>query len=150
MVTWKKFRVTGGRYSGIYWSWARRTGGRQVVRQPDDAVFAELYRRYHRPVHDFCRRRVASDLVDDAVAETFLTAWRRLDDVPAGEAALVWTVRRRLPGDRPSAAQRPPGGAGSRAGCAAIDASTRCRPLTRRCIDGDEYRLVLDGVGPAR
>jgi RNA polymerase sigma-70 factor (ECF subfamily) len=33
---------------------------------------------------------VPGDLVDDAVAETFLTAWRRLDDVPAGAEALVW------------------------------------------------------------
>jgi RNA polymerase sigma-70 factor (ECF subfamily) len=33
---------------------------------------------------------VGSDLVDDAVAETFLTAWRRLADVPDGEQALVW------------------------------------------------------------
>ncbi len=39
---------------------------------------------------DYCRRRLASDLVDDAVAETFLTAWRRLADVPVGEQALVW------------------------------------------------------------
>ena len=30
------------------------------------------------------------DAVDDAVADTFLTVWRCLDEVPAGEAALVW------------------------------------------------------------
>jgi RNA polymerase sigma-70 factor (ECF subfamily) len=33
---------------------------------------------------------VGSDLVDDVVAETFLTAWRRLAEVPDGERALVW------------------------------------------------------------
>jgi RNA polymerase sigma-70 factor (ECF subfamily) len=33
---------------------------------------------------------VPSDAVDDVVAETFLTVWRCLDEVPAGEAALVW------------------------------------------------------------
>ena len=55
-----------------------------------DAAFVELYDRYYRPVRHFCRRRLAEDLVDDAVAETFLTAWRRLDEVPPAEHALVW------------------------------------------------------------
>jgi RNA polymerase sigma-70 factor (ECF subfamily) len=64
-------------------------GGVGFVHRHDDAVFVELYRRYHRPVRDFCRRRVASHLVDDAVAETFLAAWRRLNDVPSGGGALV-------------------------------------------------------------
>jgi RNA polymerase sigma-70 factor (ECF subfamily) len=64
--------------------------GTVVVHRADDAVFAELYGRYYRSVRDFCRRRVAADLVDDATAETFLAAWRRIDDVPAGADALVW------------------------------------------------------------
>jgi RNA polymerase sigma-70 factor (ECF subfamily) len=67
-----------------------RTGSAQFVHSRGSAVFAELDRCHYRPVRDFCRRRVASDLVDDAVAETFLVAWRRLDDVPPGDAALVW------------------------------------------------------------
>ena len=36
---------------------------------------------------------VTADLVDDVVADTFLTAWRRLDDVPAGDAARLWLYR---------------------------------------------------------
>jgi RNA polymerase sigma-70 factor (ECF subfamily) len=63
------------------------------VRSRREAVFAALYDLHHRPVRDFCRRRLAGDLVDDAVAETFLTAWRRLDDVPAGDDARVWLYR---------------------------------------------------------
>ena len=64
-----------------------------LVRSPDDDGFAQLHARYLRPIRDFCRRRVAADLVDDAVAETFLVAWRRLEDVPADEEALVWLYR---------------------------------------------------------
>jgi RNA polymerase sigma-70 factor (ECF subfamily) len=43
----------------------------------EDARFGELYGRYFRSVHAYCRRRLASDAVDDVVAEVFLTAWRR-------------------------------------------------------------------------
>ena len=59
-------------------------------RRADDLRFAQLYEQCRRPIRDFCRRRVAPDAVDDVVAETFLTVWRCLDEVPAGEAALVW------------------------------------------------------------
>jgi RNA polymerase sigma factor (sigma-70 family) len=63
-----------------------------VSRFSDDARFAELYARFHRAIRVYCCRRLAADAVDDAVAETFLTVWRRLDEVPDGdEAALVWT-----------------------------------------------------------
>ena len=55
-----------------------------------DLRFAQLYERYYRPIRDFCARRVPRDTVDDAVADTFLTVWRCLDDVPTGEAALIW------------------------------------------------------------
>jgi DNA-directed RNA polymerase specialized sigma24 family protein len=110
----------------------------------EDALFAEIYRRYYRSIRHFCRRRVANDLVDDAVAETFLIAWRRLEDVPAGDEALIWlygvayrvighqwqsTARRRRLEDRLRAVARRP--------ASAADESV---------IDGDEYRLVLDAA----
>jgi RNA polymerase sigma-70 factor (ECF subfamily) len=55
-----------------------------------DARFAELYDGYYRKVLLYCRRRTRPDQVDDAVAETFLTAWRKIDDVPSGADALPW------------------------------------------------------------
>lgn len=58
-----------------------------------EARFALLYELHYRALRDYCRRRVAADRVDDAVAETYLTAWRRLDDVPAGHEALLWLYR---------------------------------------------------------
>ena len=119
---------------------SERTGG-AAVQRPEDVAFADLYSRHLRAVRDFCRRRVASDLVDDAVAETFLAAWRRLGDIPAGAQALVWlygvayrvighqrrtaTRLRRLEHRLRSVAHRP---------VAAAD-----EPV----LDGDDCRLVL-------
>ena len=36
---------------------------------------------------------MSRDRVDDAVAETFLVAWKRIDDVPGDDAALLWLYR---------------------------------------------------------
>ncbi|MFW2336010.1 RNA polymerase sigma factor [Ilumatobacter sp.] len=59
----------------------------------DDVRFARLYDLHHPAIRDYCRRRLAGHLVDDAVAETFLTAWRRIDDVPPGDEARLWLYR---------------------------------------------------------
>jgi DNA-directed RNA polymerase specialized sigma24 family protein len=66
------------------------TGLAGADRSADEVRFAQPHARFHRPIREFCSRRVAIDTVDDAVADTFLTVWRRLDEVPAGEEALVW------------------------------------------------------------
>jgi len=52
--------------------------------------FRSLFDRYHREVYAYCRRRTDAQTAADCFAETFLVAWRRLDDVPAGDAALGW------------------------------------------------------------
>lgn len=53
--------------------------------------FSALFERTHVAMLGYAVRRVA-DPADaaDVVAETFLVAWRRLDDVPAGEQARPW------------------------------------------------------------
>lgn len=55
--------------------------------------FTRLYELHHRSIRDYCRRRLAAHRVDDAVAETFLTAWRRLDAVPDDDSARLWLYR---------------------------------------------------------
>jgi RNA polymerase sigma-70 factor (ECF subfamily) len=61
--------------------------------------FQALYEdNYHR-VLGYALRRVDRDDAADVVAETFLVAWRRLDELPPGEQARLWlygTARRVL------------------------------------------------------
>jgi RNA polymerase sigma-70 factor (ECF subfamily) len=63
------------------------TDGEGERRRRFDALFAS----YSSDVVAYCSWRAgsASD-AQDAVAEVFLTAWRRLDDRPEGDAARVW------------------------------------------------------------
>ena len=56
----------------------------------DDARFGQLYESYHRLVYVYCRRRASADRVDDAVAKTFLVAWKKIDEVPRSAEALQW------------------------------------------------------------
>ncbi|MCB0993534.1 MAG: RNA polymerase sigma factor [Acidimicrobiales bacterium] len=53
--------------------------------------FRELFDATHDDLLAYCRRRSASSAAAaDALSETFTTAWRRLDDVPTGDAARLW------------------------------------------------------------
>jgi RNA polymerase sigma-70 factor (ECF subfamily) len=60
--------------------------------------FDALFAAYGPDIVAYCGWRVGSESdAQDAAAEVFLTAWRRLDAVPEGEAARVWlyaTARR--------------------------------------------------------
>jgi len=68
-----------------------KVGNRAEQTMSDQEVrFTELYRRYGRKLHAFCARRSPGSQAADAVAETFLVAWRKIDQVPDGEAALPW------------------------------------------------------------
>ena len=66
--------------------------------------FEELYTAHHVPLLGYALRR--TDNTDDAadvLAETFLTAWRRLDEIPPGPQARLWlygTARRVLANQR--------------------------------------------------
>jgi DNA-directed RNA polymerase specialized sigma24 family protein len=55
-----------------------------------DARFVEIYERSYRHVYGYCRRRTTVDQVDDAVADTYLTVWRKIDQVPSGDDLLPW------------------------------------------------------------
>ena len=46
------------------------------------AQFEALFTAHAGAVYAYARRRTTPDLADDVVAETFLVAWRRFDDLP--------------------------------------------------------------------
>lgn len=66
--------------------------------------YADFFESTHRRLLAYAARRV--DITADAadvVAETYLIAWRRIDDVPEGDAAIGWlfgTARRVLSNQR--------------------------------------------------
>jgi RNA polymerase sigma factor (sigma-70 family) len=66
--------------------------------------FELLFRENYPLLRAYALRRAAPDAAQDVVADTFLVAWRRLEDVPAD--ALPWlygTARRVLANQRRSA-----------------------------------------------
>src|SRR5215218_9278899 len=82
------------------------TDGERARRRRFDALFAS----YNPDILAYCGWRAgsASD-AQDAAAEVFLTAWRRLDEVPDGDAARVWlyaTARRVVANQRRSLRRR--------------------------------------------
>ncbi len=72
--------------------------------------FNALFASYGSDVIAYCSWRAGSRSdAQDAVADVFLTAWRRLDDVPDGDAARVWlyaTARRVIANQRRSNRRR--------------------------------------------
>jgi RNA polymerase sigma factor (sigma-70 family) len=72
--------------------------------------FGALFETYSPDIVAYCGWRAgsASD-AQDAAAEVFLTAWRRLDELPDGDAARVWlyaTARRVIANQRRSNRRR--------------------------------------------
>ena len=63
-----------------------------------------MFATHHDAVRRYVVRRQSGALVDDAIADTFLVAWRRLDEIP--ERTLPWLLgvaRRVLAGQRRAA-----------------------------------------------
>ncbi|MFI6503094.1 RNA polymerase sigma factor [Nonomuraea typhae] len=50
-----------------------------------------IYNAHYPAIHQYAARRTGSpDDTADVISETFLTAWRRIADVPEGDAARLW------------------------------------------------------------
>ena len=60
------------------------------------AEFERLFREHYATVHRYVARRVESAAVQDVVAETFLTAWRRFDQVEGDPLPWLLGIARRV------------------------------------------------------
>lgn len=76
----------------------KQTEQMQALRQdPDgakapsvDARFRLLFDAHHHDILRYCYRRVNREAAHEIASQTFVVAWRRLDEVPQGVAALTW------------------------------------------------------------
>ncbi len=61
------------------------------MRNPSaDGRFRMIYEASYEPIRSYCLRRVPVDDVNDVMADVFLATWRRIDDVPLGDASRLW------------------------------------------------------------
>ena len=70
------------------------------------ARFERIFEGNYRAVLAYARRRAGAGEADDAVAETFLVAWRRLEEVPDEARPWLFGVARRVLANQRRAAAR--------------------------------------------
>jgi len=58
--------------------------------------FEGLFRDHYPAVRAYALRRAPSEMAQDVVSETFMVAWRRLEDVPADALPWLYGVARRV------------------------------------------------------
>ena len=55
-----------------------------------DTRFRRLFDEYETAMREYCSRRLGVQEANDAAAEVFLVAWRKIDQVPTGHDARLW------------------------------------------------------------
>jgi RNA polymerase sigma factor (sigma-70 family) len=110
--------------------------------------FEALFASYGPDIVAYCgwRAESASD-AQDAVSEVFLAAWRRLDELPGGDAARVWlyaTARRVIANQRRSSRRR-----SALHQRLAAEAATAAGPPSAAADEAAAVRAALARLGPA-
>jgi RNA polymerase sigma-70 factor (ECF subfamily) len=122
--------------------------GTLMNRPSGDAAFRRLFDIHHPAVLAYCLRRAGREDAQDAAAEVFAVAWRRLGDVPDSDGTLPWlygTARRVLANQRRGRAR-------SRRLSNRLAASRAEPPATPEVIilRREQDQLVLDAIGRLR
>jgi RNA polymerase sigma-70 factor (ECF subfamily) len=68
--------------------------------------FEGLFRENYGVIRAYALRRTTPEAAKDVVAETFLVAWRRLDDIPADALPWLYGVARRVLANQRRSASR--------------------------------------------
>lgn len=76
------------------------------MRPTRDERFEGLFRENYAAVRAYALRRASPEAAQDVVAETFLVAWRRLDDVPGDALPWLYGVARRVLANQRRSADR--------------------------------------------
>lgn len=122
--------------------------------------FEEIYRRCEQPVLAYAYRRAPAEVARDAVAEAFVAAWRRFDELP--DDPLPWLIgatRKALANQRRASTRqaRLAGKLAATAAAIAFDADivedSLVRRAFRRLSAADRETLALlawDGLAPTQ
>ena len=71
--------------------WIRQQTEDPLARSPkSDAAFRTVYDRCFPAIRSYCLRRLPPGEANDAIAEVFLVAWRRIDNAPPVDEAQLW------------------------------------------------------------
>ena len=54
------------------------------------AEFRRVFDEHYKAISRYCHRRLAASDANDAAANVFVVAWRRIEEMPTGEGALPW------------------------------------------------------------
>ena len=62
----------------------------QVGKADPQLRFDSLFQEHHDAIYRYCVRRLGRSDAEDAAADVFAVAWRRLDEMPTGERSRAW------------------------------------------------------------
>ena len=65
-------------------------GGRPVPTEQSHQSFHRLFREHETAIREYCSRRLGVNEANDAAADVFVVAWRKISTMPQGDEALLW------------------------------------------------------------